>query len=84
VINWDKTLENKTFKNTPWMLALAISFIIALTTFTFLPVLDNELINFDNYVSENHHIQTGLTLEGVVWAFTTFTDALWHPLTWLS
>jgi tetratricopeptide (TPR) repeat protein len=36
------------------------------------------------YVSENPHTQAGLTLEGVVWAFTTFDASNWHPLTWLS
>src|SRR5208282_4215027 len=28
--------------------------------------------------------QRGLTLGGLVWAFTTFHAANWHPLTWLS
>jgi hypothetical protein len=29
-------------------------------------------------------IQKGLTLENLVWAFTHFTQANWHPLTWIS
>jgi tetratricopeptide (TPR) repeat protein len=42
-------------------------------------------INYDDpaYVTNNPHVQAGLTWEGVVWAFTGHTD-YWHPLTWLS
>ena len=29
-------------------------------------------------------VQAGLTASGFDWAFTTFTAANWHPLTWLS
>lgn len=38
----------------------------------------------DTYVSDNPHVQAGLNWAGVVWAFTTFHAANWHPLTWLS
>jgi tetratricopeptide (TPR) repeat protein len=45
-----------------------------------------DFIDFDDglYVAENIHVQEGLTLEGLIWAFTTFHSANWHPLTWLS
>ncbi len=45
-----------------------------------------DFIDFDDglYVAENRHVQEGLTLEGLIWAFTTFHSANWHPLTWLS
>ncbi len=36
------------------------------------------------YVSENAHVLSGLSGPGVRWAFTTRTEANWHPLTWLS
>ncbi len=41
--------------------------------------VDDEL-----YVTKNHHVQNGLTFEGIRWAFTTFYAANWHPVTWLS
>src|SRR5215472_184454 len=43
-------------------------------------------INFDDpiYVTENSQVLAGLTLNGVIWAFTTFHDSNWLPLTWLS
>ena len=47
-------------------------------TFNFVGYDDQE------YVFENNQVQKGLTIDGVVWAFTTFHSANWHPLTWLS
>ena len=43
-------------------------------------------INLDDahYVIKNPHVKAGLTKKGVIWAFTTFHAANWHPLTWLS
>ena len=37
-----------------------------------------------SYVYENHHVQQGVTLQSIVWAFTAFDANNWHPLTWLS
>jgi tetratricopeptide (TPR) repeat protein len=36
------------------------------------------------YVSENGNIQSGLTIEGIQWAFLSGYAANWHPLTWIS
>jgi protein O-mannosyl-transferase len=37
------------------------------------------------YVRQNIHIRSGITMEGLRWAFnTTHADDLWHPLIWLS
>lgn len=43
-------------------------------------------INYDDnhYVSDNPHIRTGLTWSTIHWAFTSFDEANWHPLTWIS
>ena len=45
-----------------------------------------DFVGFDDqvYVTENSHVQAGITLKGVVWAFTTNQDANWFPVTWLS
>lgn len=37
-----------------------------------------------HYVFENEWVRSGLSWEGLQWAFTTFHTANWHPLTWLS
>ena len=49
-------------------------------------VRTHAFINFDDpiYVTENLHVRVGLAWDGVIWAFTTFHDSNWFPLTWLS
>ncbi|HVA45235.1 MAG TPA: tetratricopeptide repeat protein [Pirellulales bacterium] len=48
--------------------------------------LENEFVNFDDdrYVYENPTVRGGLSREAVAWAFSTFQEGNWHPLTWLS
>ncbi|MGO8794932.1 MAG: hypothetical protein ACLQLC_08925 [Candidatus Sulfotelmatobacter sp.] len=60
--------------------------LIAATLFLYAPVTHHEFIDFDDvaYVTKNIHVRTGLSLNNLVWAFTTFHEANWHPLTWLS
>ncbi len=36
------------------------------------------------YVAKNIHIQSGITLDGFLWAFSTRYADLWNPLVWLS
>jgi len=36
------------------------------------------------YVTGNSHVQSGITLDGFSWAFSTTDSEFWHPLTWLS
>jgi tetratricopeptide (TPR) repeat protein len=45
-----------------------------------------DFVNFDDYyyVCKNPHVLSGLTADGVIWAFTTDVSSHWHPLTWLS
>lgn len=45
-----------------------------------------DFVSFDDadYVTQNLHVQAGLTWESVRWAFTTFHGANWFPVTWLS
>ncbi len=46
----------------------------------------NDFISLDDwgYITKNHHIQSGLNLESIKWAFTTTYFTYWHPLTWIS
>ncbi len=60
---------------------------LALTTLAvYWQVRNYDFISFDDrkYVSENQNVQSGLTLDGIKWAFTTTRASNWHPLTWLS
>src|SRR5260370_15919534 len=36
------------------------------------------------YITTNTHVQQGITLAGLKWAFTTMHAYNWHPLTWVS
>jgi hypothetical protein len=49
-------------------------------------VRSHDFVSFDDpiYVTENPLVRSGLTWSGLVWAFTTFHDSNWFPLTWLS
>jgi len=66
---------------------IAVCLFLAVTTLAvFWPVRNHEFVNYDDdlYVTQNRRVQSGLTLESMVWAFTTTDTRNWHPLTWLS
>lgn len=65
---------------------MVVLFLVAATVVVFWQILGHEFINYDDslYVTENKHVWAGPTRGGLVWAFTTFHHANWHPLTWLS
>ncbi len=52
----------------------------------YLPVSHYGFSIYDDpdYITDNRHVQDGLTWSGIKWAFTTWQAANWHPLTWLS
>jgi hypothetical protein len=70
---------------TKLLLSLAI---VIITLVPFWQLQDHDFINLDDngYVTENTLVQSGLTMKGVVWAFTDLhgTTFYWHPVTWLS
>lgn len=68
-------------------LTLLLAFLLAMATFAlYLPSLQNGFINYDDpaYVTKNLHVQQGITLESISWAFKATVEANWHPLTWIS
>jgi tetratricopeptide (TPR) repeat protein len=70
-------------EHTTWLLAV----LLALATFAiYSGVLANHFVEFDDpaYITANPHVLRGLTWTNVAWAFTSFDEANWHPLTWLS
>jgi tetratricopeptide (TPR) repeat protein len=70
-------------KPTRLFVALLLAVAVLLT---FLPTLHHGFVNYDDpeYVFENPEVLGGLSPAGLVWAFTTYHAANWHPLTWLS
>jgi tetratricopeptide (TPR) repeat protein len=66
---------------------LLITLILILSTLVvYWQVKDFDFAGYDDelYVTENSQVQAGITVEGIIWAFTTFHAGNWHPLTWLS
>lgn len=49
-------------------------------------VFELGFVNMDDplYVASNPQVLAGLRWPGIAWAFTTTSQANWHPLTWLS
>src|SRR5581483_776868 len=48
--------------------------------------LTHGFVNYDDqgYVFENAEVTSGLTVHGILWAFTHTHSFNWHPLTWIS
>ena len=64
-----------------------VSFIlvsIILTAYWKLPTHD--FLGFDDtgYITQNIHVNNGITWKSVAWAFSFPSFGYWHPLTWLS
>jgi protein O-mannosyl-transferase len=77
------TIKNISPQHQRWLINL---FLIMLIVIIYVQVGTFDFVDFDDsfYVTENSQVRNGLTLDGVIWAFTTTHEANWHPLTWLS
>ncbi|HVF71129.1 MAG TPA: tetratricopeptide repeat protein [Chthoniobacterales bacterium] len=66
-----------------WGVAIGLA---ALVWAVFGQTVGHQFINFDDgpYIYENPYVSRGLTMQGVVWAFTHVHASNWHPLTWMS
>ena len=75
-------IESSQWRRT-FLICLCLAAAIAVV---YSPVRHFGFTNYDDgeYVAKNAHVQSGLTLRGLVWAFTTNHAGNWHPLTWLS
>jgi tetratricopeptide (TPR) repeat protein len=49
-------------------------------------VAHHSFVNYDDqyYVTQNTHVQSGLSWQTFTWALTATSADNWHPLTWLS
>ncbi len=54
------------------------------TFLTYLPVLNCDLVKYDDPDYVSGKLAQGLTADGVRWAFTAIVSANWHPVTLLS
>jgi len=67
---------------------LVCLFLVMATLAVYWQVQNYDFTDLDDnvYIYENRHVQEGLTLESITWAFTdgTLISNYWHPLTWIS
>ena len=61
---------------------LICAFLVATTVIVYWPIFYSDFVNYDDpiYVTENIHVQSGLTSQNIVWAFTSSRAGNWHPL----
>lgn len=68
-----------------WAVVLLLA---VLTVVSFWEVSQHQFVNYDDtdYVTQNPHVQAGVTREGLGWAFGRLhgEQTYWHPLTWVS
>src|SRR2546430_11982346 len=60
---------------------------LAVMTFgIYAQVIRHQFITLDDgvYIKDNPMVSRGVTLAGLAWAFTTFYEGNWHPLTWIA
>ncbi len=81
-----KSVSNAPATHKPWQIAAVCLLLAAVTVIAFRNVRSSDFLRYDDdyYVLENQHVQQGLTVQSIAWAFTTFHCANWHPLTWIS
>jgi tetratricopeptide (TPR) repeat protein len=65
---------------------LIIIFLIVASFTAFGRIVANDFINFDDtvYLTENHHIKSGININTIKWAFGAVVSSNWHPITLLS
>jgi Tfp pilus assembly protein PilF len=68
-----------------WNLVFSVGLMAAVLA-SYSAVTGNGFIDYDDshYITENAQVKAGITWATVEWAFTTYKESNWHPLTWLS
>ncbi len=66
-----------------WLPALLLALV---TIVLYWPATHHDFVNYDDgsYVILNVHVQNGMTLENLKWAFSNLVLGNWHPLTMIS
>ncbi len=81
-----KTVPMAPATHNPWQTAVVCVVLAMATVVAFRGVRNNAFLSYDDnyYVLENRQVQQGLNMQSIAWAFTTFEQSNWHPLTWIS
>ncbi len=69
-----------------WEIPAICALLTLVTAAVYFSLASYPFINLDDtiYVSENPHVQAGVSWQTITWAMTTGDTGNWHPLTWLS
>jgi tetratricopeptide (TPR) repeat protein len=80
-----KSTKRNTFFNVRPDILICLFLVIAILL-VYWQVRNYSFVNYDDrqYVTQNHYVNTGFTLESIKWSFTAIHASNWHPLTWLS
>ena len=80
----NNTAKHKIF-NIRYDFLICLFLVIAILA-VYWQVRNYSFVNYDDpqYVTKNHNVQAGLTLESITWSFTAVQTGNWHPLTWIS
>jgi Flp pilus assembly protein TadD len=72
--------------NDRWAVTAVCLVLAAMTWLVFGQTLGHEFVNYDDeiYIANNPAVLGGLSLKGIVWAFTHDVNANWTPLTVIS
>ncbi len=88
-VEGNASLESKNcpvgLNDRPMVLGICI-FLVAITWLVFGQTLGHEFVNYDDnfYITDNPAVLRGLSVKGIVWAFTHNVNANWTPLTVIS
>ena len=60
--------------------------LVLVTFLVYVRVLGCGFVDYDDpdYVTANPQVQNGLTVQGIIWAFSHVHSSNWHPVTWIS
>lgn len=60
--------------------------LVSITFGVYLQVANHTFLNLDDpdYVTDNLHVSSGISVKNITWAFSSVEAANWHPVTWLS
>ena len=82
----DKSASIAQLSSKPWQTAAVCLVLAVATIIAYSGVRNNDFLTYDDYtyIVQNLHVQQGLTMPSIAWAFTSFHTGNWHPLTWIS
>jgi protein O-mannosyl-transferase len=77
---------NKININRSTQILIVYAVLTVVTFAVFWQVNQSDFVSFDDsvYVADNIRTRSGITLEGIRWAFGTMYYGLWNPLVWIS